>query len=178
MATTAQLMAALEKLTADGDKFPGLPSEDTIIENYVKKKYPAYAQFDTAEERQKFIKETKETVRQEVKMHIYVVKSTYANIKAGIKQVQASVKATIAGSTQPAVLPNAGGPSAPNPLSTLQEATAKVNQMLAILNGLVNQFVNLLASAIKIELAVPDSVVALIDIIATIRQAILAIPTV
>jgi hypothetical protein len=178
MATTAQLMAALEKLTADGEKFPGLPSEDTIIESYIKKKYPEYEQFDTPEKKQKFIKDTKEVVRQEVKMQIYVVKSTFANIKAGITQVQASIKATIASAAIPAVLPNAGGPSLPNPLSTLQEASAKVNQMLAILNNLVNQFVNMLSAAIKIELTVPDAVVALIDIIATLRQAILAIPTV
>jgi hypothetical protein len=178
MATTAQLMAALEKLTADGDKFPGMPSPKIIIENYIKKKYPAYAQFDTAAERKQFIDDTYKVVEQEVKMHIYMVKSTYANIKAGIKQVEATVKATIAGATQPAVLPNAGGPSVPNPLSIVQEATAKVNQMLAILNGLVNQFVSLLGAAIKIELTVPDSVVTLIDTIATIRKAILAIPTV
>jgi hypothetical protein len=50
--------------------------------------------------------------------------------------------------------------------------------MLAILNNLVNQFVSLLGAAIKIELTVPDAVVALIDIIATLRQSILAIPTV
>ena len=50
--------------------------------------------------------------------------------------------------------------------------------MLAILNGLVNQFVSLLGAAIKIELTVPDAVVALIDTIASIRKAILAIPTV
>lgn len=178
MATTAQLMAALEKLTADGDKFPGMPSPKVIIENYIKKKYPMYEQFDTAAERKKFIDDTYKVVEQEVKMHIYTVKSTYANIKAGIKQVEATVKATIAGATQPAVLPNGGGPSAPNPLSIVQEATAKVNQMLAILNGLVNQFVSLLGAAIKIELTVPDAVVALIDTIASIRKAILAIPTV
>lgn len=178
MATTAQLMAALEKLTADGDKFPGMPSPKAIIENYIKKKYPEYEQFDTAAERKKFIDDTYKVVEQEVKMNIYVVKSTYANIKAGLKQVQATVKATIASATQPAVLPNAGGPSLPNPLSIVQEATAKVNQMLAILNNLISQFVGMLGAAIKIELAVPDSVVALIDTIATIRQAILAIPTV
>lgn len=178
MATTAQLMAALDKLTADGDQFPGLPSVKTIIENYIKKKYPEYEQFDTAAERKQFIDDTYKVVEQEVKMQIYVVKSTFANIKAGIKQVQATIKATIASAAIPAVLPNAGGPSAPNPLSTLQEASAKVNQMLAILNNLVNQFVGLLGAAIKIELEVPDAVVALIDTIATIRQAILAIPTV
>jgi hypothetical protein len=178
MATTEQLMAALDKLTTDGDKFPGLASEDTIIENYIKKKYPAYEQFETAEERQQFIKNTKEVVRQEVKMNIYTVKSTYNSIVSGIKQVQATIKSTIASALVPSVLPNTGGPSAPNPLSIIQEATAKVNQMLATLNNLVSQFVRLLAAAIKIELAVPDSVVALIDTIATIRQAILAIPTV
>jgi hypothetical protein len=178
MATTAQLMAALDKLTADGDQFPGLPSVKTIIENYIKKKYPEYEQFDTAAERKQFIDDTYKVVEQEVKMQIYVVKSTFANIKAGIKQVEATIKATIASATLPAVLPNAGGPSLPNPLSTLQEASAKVNQMLAILNNLVNQFVGLLGAAIKIELTVPDAVVALIDTIATIRQAILAIPTV
>ena len=178
MATTAQLMAALEKLTADGDKFPGMPSPKVIIENYIKKKYPEYEQFDTAAERKKFIDDTYKVVEQEVKMNIYMVKATYANIKAGLKQVQATVKATIAGATQPAVLPNAGGPSVPNPLSIIQEATAKVNQMLAILNNLISQFVGMLGAAIKIELAVPDSVVTLIDTIATIRQAILAIPTV
>ena len=56
MATTAELMAALDKLTADGDQFPGMPSVKTIIENYIKKKYPEYEQFDTPEERQQFIK--------------------------------------------------------------------------------------------------------------------------
>ena len=178
MATTAQLMAALEKLTADGDKFPGMPSPKVIIENYIKKKYPEYEQFDTAAERKKFIDDTYKVVEQEVKMHIYTVKATYNGIVSGIKQVKATVQATIAGATQPSVLPNAGGPSVPNPLSIIQEATAKVNQMLAILNNLVNQFVSLLGAAMKIELAVPDSVVALIDVIATIRQAILAIPTV
>jgi hypothetical protein len=178
MATTAQLMAALEKLTADGEKFPGMPSVKTIIENYITKKYPEYEQFDTAAERKKFIDDTYKVVEQEVKMQIYVVKSTYANIKAGITQVQDTIKATIASAAIPSVLPNAGGPSLPNPLSTLQEASAKVNQMLAILNNLVNQFVGLLGAAIKIELTVPDAVVALIDIIATLRQAILAIPKV
>ena len=178
MATTAQLMAALDKLTADGDKFPGMPSPKIIIENYIKKKYPEYEQFDTAAERKQFIDDTYKVVEQEVKMNIYMVKATYANIKAGLKQVQATVKATIAGAAMPAVLPNAGGPSAPNPLSIIQEATAKVNQMLAILNNLISQFVGMLGAAIKIELAVPDSVVTLIDTIATIRQSILAIPTV
>lgn len=178
MATTAELMAALDKLTADGDQFPGLPSVKTIIENYIKKKYPEYEQFDTAAERKQFIDDTYKVVEQEVKMQIYIVKSTFANIKAGITQVQATIKATIASAAIPAVLPNLGGPSLPNPLSTLQEASAKVNQMLAILNNLVNQFVGLLGAAIKIELTVPDAVVVLIDIIATLRQAILAIPTV
>jgi hypothetical protein len=178
MATTAELMAALDKLTADGEKFPGMPSVKTIIENYIKKKYPEYEQFDTAAERQQFIDDTYKVVEQEVKMQIYIVKSTFANIKAGITQVQDTIKATIASAAIPSVLPNAGGPSLPNPLSTLQEASAKVNQMLAILNNLVNQFVGLLGAAIKIELTVPDAVVALIDIIATLRQAILAIPKV
>jgi hypothetical protein len=178
MATTAQLMTALEKLTADGEKFPGMPTPKVIIENYIKKKYPEYEQFDTAAERKKFIDDTYKVVEQEVKMQIYVVKSTYNGIVSGIKQVKATVQATIAGAAMPAVLPNAGGPSLPNPLSTLQEASAKVNQMLAILNNLVSQFVRLLGAAIKIELTVPDAVVALIDIIATIRQSILAIPTV
>jgi hypothetical protein len=178
MATTAQLMAALDKLTADGDKFPGMPSPKVIIENYIKKKYPMYEQFDTAAERKQFIDDTYKVVEQEVKMNIYMVKATYAGIVSGIKQVKATVQATIAGAAMPAVLPNAGGPSAPNPLSIIQEATAKVNQMLAILNNLINQFVSLLGAAIKIELTVPDSVVILIDTIATVRQLVLAIPTV
>lgn len=178
MATTAQLMAALEKLTTDGDKFPGMPSPKVIIENYIKKKYPEYEQFDTAAERKKFIDDTYKVVEQEVKMNIYMVKATYAGIVSGIKQVKATVQATIAGAAMPMVLPNAGGPSLPNPLSIIQEATVKVNQMLAILNGLINQFVSLLGAAIKIELTVPDSVVALIDMIATVRQLVLAIPTV
>lgn len=178
MATTAQLMAALEKLTADGDKFPGMPSPKVIIENYIKKKYPEYEQFDTAAERKKFIEDTYKVVEQEVKMNIYMVKSTYANIKSGIKQVQDGIKSTIASAAIPAVLPNGGGPSVQNPLYTIQDATSKVNQMLAILNNLVNQFVSLLGAAIKIELAVPDSVVALIDIIGSLRQGLLAIPTV
>ena len=178
MATTAQLMAALEKLTADGEKFPGMPSVKQIIENYIKKKYPEYEQFDTAAERKKFIDDTYKVVEQEVKMQIYVVKSTYANIKAGIKQVEASIKATIASAAIPAVITTPPAASVPNPLSTLQEASAKVNQMLAILNNLISQFVRLLGAAIKIELTVPDAVVALIDIIATIRQTVLAIPTV
>ena len=178
MATTAELMAALDKLTADGDQFPGMPSVKTIIENYIKKKYPEYEQFDTPEERQQFIDDTYGVVEQEIKMQIYVIKSTFASIKAGIEQVKATVQATISGAAIPSVLPNAAGPSLPNPLSIVQEATAKVNQMLAILNNLVNQFVGLLGAAIKIELTVPDAVVALIDVIATIRQAILAIPTV
>ena len=178
MATTAQLMAALEKLTADGEKFPGMPSVKTIIENYIKKKYPEYEQFDTAAERKKFIDDTYKVVEQEVKMQIYVVKSTYAGIVSGIEQVKATVKATIAGAAIPSVITTPPAVSAPNPLSALQEASAKVNQMLAILNNLVSQFVRLLAAAIKIELTVPDAVVALIDVIATIRQSILAIPTV
>ena len=180
MATTAQLMAALDKLTkpTNANKFPGMPDDKIIIENYIKKKYPTYAQFDTAAERKKFMDDTYKLVEQEVKMHIFTVKATYTGIKDGIKQVQATIKATIAGALQPSVLPNAGGPSVPNPLSTIQEATAKVNQMLAILNGLINQFVSLLGAAMKIELAVPDSVVALINIIADLKIAIQAIPTV
>ena len=178
MATTAQLMAALEKLTADGEKFPGMPSVKTIIENYIKKKYGLDKMGLTKEEAKAFVDETYKLVEQEVKMHIFTVKSTYAGIVSGIEQVKATVKATIAGAMIPAVITTPPAVSAPNPLSALQEATAKVNQMLAILNGLINQFVSLLSSAIKIELAVPDSVVALIDIIATLRQAILAIPTV
>jgi hypothetical protein len=180
MATTKDLMDALDKLTkpTNANKFPGMPSDRTIIENYIKKKYPAYPQFDTAAERKKFMDDTYKLVEQEVKMHIFTVKATYTGIKDGIKQVQATIKATIAGALQPSVLPNAGGPSVPNPLRTIQEATAKVNQMLAILNGLINQFVSLLGAAMKIELAVPDSVVALINIIADLKIAIQNIPTV
>jgi hypothetical protein len=178
MATTAQLMLALDKLTSNGEQFPGLPSNDIIIENYIKTKYPEYEQFDTPEEKQQFIKDTKEVVKQDVEMNILIVKSTFNNIKSGITQVQATIKSTIADAALPSVLPNAGGPSVPNPLSVLQKATAAVNQMLATLNNLVNNFVNLLSAAIKIELTVPDSVVALIDVIGKTRQAILAIPTI
>ena len=177
MATTKDLMDALDKLTADAEQFPGLPDEDTIIESYIKKKYPEYEKFDTAGQ-EKFIRETKEVVRQEVKMQIYVVKSTFANIKAGIKQVEASIKATIASAAIPAVITTPPAASVPNPLSVLQEASAKVNQMLATLNALISQFVRLLAAAIKIELEVPNAVIALIEIIATLKKTIEAIPTV
>lgn len=180
MATTEQLMTALDKLTkpAPENKFPGMPSDKTIIENYIKKKYGLDKMGLTKEEAKAFVDETYKLVEQEVKMHIFTIKASYTGIKDGIKQVQATIKATIAGATQPSVLPNAGGPSVPNPLSIIQEATAKVNQMLAILNGLINQFVSLLSSAIKIQLPVPDSVVALINIIADLKIAIQAIPTV
>ena len=93
MATTAQLMVALDKLTkpTNANKFPGMPDDKIIIENYIKKKYPAYAQFDTAAERKKFMDDTYKLVEQEVKMHIFTVKATYTGIKDGIKQVQATI---------------------------------------------------------------------------------------
>ena len=176
MATTEQAIEALGRLTESPDKFPGLPSEKDIIEAYIKKKYPMYTQLDTAAKRKQFIDNTYKIIELEIKMYIYMVKSAYANIKSGLKQIQDTVAATIASALIPTVLPNAGGPSLPNPLSVLQTATVTVNQMLAIISGLVSQFVMLLSAAIKIELEIPDSVLLLIDTIETVRSAILAIP--
>jgi len=176
MSNSQKILKALDKLTSNlPDKFPGMPSEKTVIENYIKKKYPEYNQFQNEADKQAFLKDTYKVVETEVKLHIYTIKRNYSSLKKGIQHTQSSIKAVTTGSLIPSVV--AGTGALPNPLYVVQDSSSKGNLMLATLNDLEDKLVVILHSAYKIELNVPDAVLAMDETIETLRKTVLALPT-
>ena len=175
MSNSQKILKALDKLTNVPDKFPGMPSEKTVIENYIKKKYPEYNQFQDEADKKAFLEETYKVVETEVKLHIYTIRRNYSSLKKGIEQIQSSIKAVTTGSLIPSTV--AVPAVLPNPLYVIQDSSSKGNLMLTILNDLEDKLILILQSAYKIELNVPDTVLAMDATIEALKKTVLALPT-
>ncbi len=182
MATITEMKEAINELiNSEGTiELPGLEYK-TIVDNIIEVKFKK--QLDNAKiyndrdnVKKELLRYYDEHVKEEIEQNINIIKSNFAAVKDGLKYVSESVTNAVASNAIPSVITTGAAASVANPVYALLENKSKKTVLLGMLKNIGNFLCNLLSSAVKILFQVPDTVIALINTLTTVKKAVNSIP--
>ena len=153
-----------------------------VIDNYVDTTYARQlAGVENEEEREKMRNQWKEYYtdgdgRQFIDSEITNIKVQYSAANENLKQVNEGTTNAVASNAVPAVITVGTATSTPNPVYALLENKSKINTLRSILHSIAVCIASLLQSIAKLCMPIPSGVLALIQVLATTKKAVDAIP--
>lgn len=178
-----EILDAIDELiNSDGTiSIPGLDL-DSVVENYVDKKYKFELDKIEDEDERNTLREIwvdyykKGEGKQAIQLEIASIKSNFSAAKDQLTFVIEAAASSVASNAIPAVITTGAATSVANPAYSIIENKTKKNQLLSMLKQIGAFLVNLLKSAAAIMFTVPAVVLTLIKTLTTAKKAVNSIP--
>jgi hypothetical protein len=157
----------------EGLAIPGL-NTDSILEEIAKQNKDLQAALSqvSPEEAKNIIKRFKETLRDEVEEKITIIKINANTIQSGIENLRDTITAAI----RNIAIPPATGAVTPNPIYSASVALQTKKQLSTSLSVLFSAFAIMLGAAVSIKFSLPQSILALLSGLVTVKALIDTIP--
>lgn len=162
----------------DGSSAP-LPSESEIIKGYVSALHEqAIQESENAEEARNFYIEyyTSGPGAAGIKSMINDFKNNFAELKDGVDDLTVSIAQITASNAMPSVITSGAATSVPNPAHFAIENLQKKKAVQVQVRSLANVAAKIINSSDMLCLALPGGVSSLIESLASLKQALDAIP--
>lgn len=170
--------AQLKRLRGSGVSI----NEDSVIENYVSVEYKDYLdsisnEKDREKKKKEIIKWYKEGDGSTFMSDAISKLKDYAQkAKESLENLTTSATKTLSMSAVPAVITVGSASSSPNPAYTILDGSSKKNSLLTILKTTNDYLIKIMELAILIHWAIPESVLNMVELLATLTNLINSIP--
>jgi hypothetical protein len=186
MASSIEISKSLDDLNKEGG-IPGL-SYDEVVKNIIDKQVKSVESkikevSDSEEQADAESKEMKKQleeyydsphVKTMINAEINNIKSSFKMATNTIKQLPISISSIVSSALLPSVI--AVPAAVPNVPQIAISTKEKVNTISSILNTISVIFSGMLSSSLKIQFEIPDSILAMIGVLAIIKNKLDALP--
>lgn len=181
--------AILQKLRDSQISIPGLPSLDDIVENYISKVKPYQRMIQpyknlidnarSEEERQRYINDMNEQMRQlkssikeQFQERLDNIKADYKTIKESVTDLPTTISTFATNLALPKVIVTGTAAGVPNVSTIISELMTFKTQMFNIINQLTSAATRILNNAVAMCIELPAGVLDSINAIVSIRALI------